>query len=79
MIVTVPPSSLTETTVLVGLEHEGVTRWDLEDSLAELQELASTAGAKVVGTVTQKLSHPTAPYYIGKGKAEEVAAYCAEQ
>lgn len=78
MIITAPPPSATEKTVLVGLEHDGVTRWDLEESLAELSELAATAGAKVVDTVTQKLDHPTAPYYIGKGKAEEVAARCAE-
>jgi GTP-binding protein HflX len=78
MIVTAPPPSATEKTVLVGLEHNGVSRWDLQDSLEELRELAATAGAKVVDTVTQKLDHPTAPYYIGKGKAEEVAARCAE-
>ena len=78
MIVTAPPPSATEKTVLVGLEHNGVSRWDLQDSLEELRELAATAGAKVVDTVTQKLDHPTAPYYIGKGKAEEVALRCAE-
>ena len=78
MIITTPPPSATEKTVLVGLEHNGVSRWDLQDSLEELRELAATAGAKVVDTVTQKLDHPTAPYYIGKGKAEEVAARCTE-
>ncbi|MGZ5003812.1 MAG: HflX-like GTP-binding protein, partial [Chthoniobacterales bacterium] len=36
----------------------------------ELRELANSAGAQVVNTVTQKLEKPTAPYYIGKGKAE---------
>lgn len=78
MIITAPPPSATEKTVLVGLEHDGVSRWDLEESLSELRELAATAGATVVDTVTQKLQHPTAPYYIGKGKAEEVAARCSE-
>jgi len=78
MIITAPPPSATEKTVLVGLEHHGVSRWDLQESLAELRELAATAGAKVVDTVTQKLDHPTAPYYIGKGKAEEVAVRCTE-
>ncbi len=78
MIITAPPPSATEKTVLVGLEHDKVTRWDLEESLAELRELAATAGAKVVDTVTQKLDHPTAPCYIGKGKAEEIAKLCAE-
>jgi len=78
MIITAPPPSATEKTVLVGLEHDDVSRWDLQESLEELRELAATAGAAVVDVVTQKLDHPTAPYYIGKGKAEEVAARCVE-
>jgi GTP-binding protein HflX len=65
-----------EKALLIGLEREGVTRWDLEDSLEELAELAYSAGAEVVGTVTQRLEQPSAPYYIGKGKAEHVARQC---
>lgn len=78
MILTTPPPTATEKTVLVGLEHGSVTRWDLEESLAELRELAATAGAEVVAVVTQKLEHPTAPCYIGRGKAGEVAKICAD-
>src|SRR5450755_1134505 len=59
-----------ERALLVGLEQDGVSKWDLADSLDELRELASSAGAQVVNTVTQRLEKPTAPYYIGKGKAE---------
>src|SRR3954470_19158543 len=59
-----------ERALLIGLEKEGVSKWDLRDSLEELAELASSAGAEVVDTVTQKLQKPTATYYIGKGKAE---------
>jgi GTPase len=59
-----------ERAILIGLEQEGVSKWDLRDSMEELRELASSAGAEVVDSVTQKLQRPTAPYYIGKGKAE---------
>src|SRR6476469_7363513 len=59
-----------ERALLIGLEQEGVSKWDLRDSMEELAELANSAGAEVVDTVTQKLQKPTAPYYIGKGKAE---------
>ena len=59
-----------ERALLVGLEQDGVSKWDLADSMDELRELASSAGAQVVSSVTQKLERPTAPYYIGKGKAE---------
>ncbi len=66
------PKKVNERAVLIGLEKEGVSKWDLRDSLEELAELANSAGAEVVETVTQKLHKPTAPYYIGKGKAESI-------
>jgi GTPase len=66
------PKKTHERALLIGLEKEGVSKWDLQDSLEELAELANSAGAEVVDTVTQKLQKPTAPYYIGKGKAEAI-------
>jgi GTP-binding protein HflX len=51
----------------------------LHDSLEELRELANSAGAEVVDTVTQKLQKPTAPYYIGRGKAESIKESCRDQ
>ena len=66
------PKKTQERALLVGLEKQGVSKWDLKDSLEELAELANSAGAEVVDTVTQKLQRPTAPYYIGKGKAESL-------
>jgi GTP-binding protein HflX len=64
------PKHKQERALLIGLEQDGVSKWDLRDSMEELAELANSAGAEVVNTVTQKLQKPTAPYYIGKGKAE---------
>src|ERR1041384_3098710 len=69
-MIEVSPQKKQERALLIGLEQEGVSKWDLRDSMEELAELASSAGAEVVDTVTQKLQRPTAPYYIGKGKAE---------
>jgi GTP-binding protein HflX len=37
-----------------------------------LARLAETAGVEVVGSVTQKLTHPLAGTYVGKGKLEEI-------
>ena len=71
-MIEVQPQRKQERALLVGLEQGGTTKWDLRDSLDELRELASSAGAEVVNTVTQKLEKPTAPYYIGKGKAEQI-------
>ncbi len=67
---------IAEKAILVGLEQHGTSHWDLQDSLSELKLLAMTAGAQIVETVVQKLEKPTAPYYIGKGKAEEIARQC---
>ena len=69
-MIEIRPRKTHERALLIGLEQAGVTKWDLRDSLEELAELASSAGAEVVDTITQKLQKPTAPYYIGKGKAE---------
>src|SRR5437762_13468574 len=66
------PKKRAERALLIGLEQDGVSKWDLRDSMEELRELASSAGAEVVDTVTQKLPKPTAPFYIGKGKAEAI-------
>jgi len=73
------PQKNQERALLIGLEKEGVSKWDLQDSLDELRELANSAGAKVVDTVTQKLPKPTAPYYIGRGKAELIRESCQDQ
>ena len=68
-----------ERAVLVGLEAGGNRRWHVEDHLAELAQLASTAGARLVGTLVQKLAAPCASYYIGQGKAEELRALCVRE
>src|SRR6516164_6187249 len=49
---------------------------DPRDSLSELGELAATAGGEVIGDGLQKLDAPTPATFIGKGKAEEFAAFC---
>jgi len=53
-----------------------VTPCGVRDSLAELGELAVTAGGEVVGDGFQKLEAPTPATFIGKGKAEEFAGFC---
>jgi GTP-binding protein HflX len=46
--------------------------WSLEQSLDELAQLANTAGAVVVGRLTQKLHQSSKNLYIGKGKLDEL-------
>jgi GTP-binding protein HflX len=46
--------------------------WSVEDSLAELAQLARTAGVEVGGQTFQKLDAINPATYIGKGKVEEI-------
>src|SRR3954447_12212112 len=48
--------------------------WSAEDSLAELEQLAATAGVEVLGHVSQKVSGPNAATFVGKGKVQEIRA-----
>jgi GTP-binding protein HflX len=44
----------------------------LDEHLRELERLADTAGAEVVGEVTQQLDRPHPGTYLGKGKLDEL-------
>jgi len=72
-------AALAERAVLVGLERSGHDRWALQDSLDELRELVRTAGPEVVDVITQKRDKPDAATFIGRGKAEEIAAFCQQK
>jgi GTPase len=45
---------------------------EAEEHLEELERLADTAGAVVVGTLQQRLDSPHPKYYIGEGKVQEL-------
>jgi GTP-binding protein HflX len=47
-------------------------RYEVEESLDELGRLAVSAGAEVVGRVTQERHAPTPKLYFGKGKVDEL-------
>ncbi len=58
---------------MVGVETKAsANSWSIDSSLEELSLLAQTAGAEVVGKLTQKLEKPSATHYVGRGKLEEV-------
>jgi GTP-binding protein HflX len=44
----------------------------VDEHLEELARLADTAGAEVVGTLTQQLDRPNPATYLGSGKVEEL-------
>ncbi|AAM24362.1 GTPases [Caldanaerobacter subterraneus subsp. tengcongensis MB4] len=50
-----------------------------EETLNELKELAVTAGAEVIGILTQKKKGINKAHYIGKGKLEELKMFVENQ
>ena len=72
-----PPGN--ERALLVGLELPDDSKWDHAESLQELGELVKSAGGDVVDTVIQRRAAPTAAYYIGPGKAAELAELCQKE
>ncbi|HSV73236.1 MAG TPA: GTPase HflX [Chthonomonadales bacterium] len=64
-----------EKAVLVCVETDA----DAEPyALEELRSLTETAGAEVVAEIHQHRSRPDPAYYVGKGKAGEIAAAAAD-
>jgi GTPase len=65
-----------ERVFLIGAEFKSRKFSNTADSIAELSELAGTAGGEVIGDGLQKMETPMPATFIGKGKAEEFAAFC---
>ena len=62
-----------EKALLVGLEIKSYHQVrSADDSLAELELLANTAGLEVIAIEKQKLEAPNPSTFIGKGKVEEI-------
>ena len=53
--------------------------FDAEASLDELFELARSAGADPVASISQKLQRPDPATCVGSGKLEEIRNYCAAE
>lgn len=62
-----------ERAILIALPVGGFTKEQVEEHLDELELLASTAGAETVFKILQDRIKPDPAYFIGKGKAEEIA------
>jgi GTP-binding protein HflX len=71
--ITISTQKAQERAVLLSVDTPGDnSKWSNEASIAELAALAYTAGANVVGKISQKLHSPSKTHYIGKGKLEEL-------
>ncbi|MBP2027611.1 GTP-binding protein HflX [Acetoanaerobium pronyense] len=65
--------------ILMGLNvttySKRSNKFNLEESMEELEELAKAAGGDVVGVMIQNRETYDVAYYVGKGKAEEIRDY----
>ena len=64
-----------ERAVLAGVD---CGEYDADSSIAELEELAKSAGASVLASVIQKRERPNPATYLGEGKLEEIKAQCEQ-
>lgn len=64
--------------VLVGAPDRDLPKRLADEHLEELARLTDTAGCTVAGTASQRIAQRHPRYYIGEGKAEEVAALVRE-
>lgn len=64
-----------EVSVLVGLDTGD---YDAEVSIDELEELAKTAGSKVLAKIIQKKEKPDPATYIGSGRLKEISDFCRD-
>ena len=62
-----------ERAFLIAVDTGADPGWTAEESLRELAALADTAGAEVVGAEWQHRRHVDPNWYLGKGKAAELA------
>ncbi|HKI77251.1 MAG TPA: GTPase HflX [Ignavibacteriaceae bacterium] len=61
-----------ERAMLVALNTKDINKELVDEHLAELEELALTAGAETISKIVQQRPGFDSAYYIGKGKAEEM-------
>src|SRR5688572_16981406 len=62
-----------ERALLVGAPRKRTgARHSLDEHLRELAALADTAGAEVVGELTQQIDRPHPATYLGSGKMDEL-------
>jgi GTP-binding protein HflX len=66
--------------LLIGAPRKRTSaRHHVDEHLEELEQLADTAGAVVVGSLTQQIDRPNPATYLGKGKIDELAALIGEK
>jgi len=64
--------------VTLKLKRKSVS-WSAEEKASELAQLVKSSGAQVAREIIVARDAPSASFFIGKGKAEEISFLCAEE
>jgi GTP-binding protein HflX len=65
--------SVIDKAILVAVKTRGISQERVEEHLHELEMLADTAGAETIIKIVQDRDRYDSAFFIGKGKAEEIA------
>jgi GTP-binding protein HflX len=68
-----------ERALLITIDFGKKSEWTAEERSAELGELALSAGATVARKEIIHRQEPNPAFFLGSGKAEELAAICADE
>ncbi|MFA5356726.1 MAG: hypothetical protein WC301_04905 [Candidatus Omnitrophota bacterium] len=63
-------------TIKLRDEKEG---WQLEDMAEEMEELVRSSAVEAVDNITYMCDKPTSNFFIGRGKAEQIALTAEEE
>ena len=66
------------TALLVGVEFSK-NKFNVPESLNELEQLADTSGIQTADKIIQKREKPSPKFFIGQGKVFEIKELCAEE
>ncbi|MDP8228597.1 MAG: GTPase HflX [Candidatus Electryoneaceae bacterium] len=64
-----------ENAIIVAVQQRGVSSWEVEDNLDELEQLLDTAGGETVARVVQNRHSPDPGTFIGAGKVKQLTDF----
>ena len=70
---------LVERALLIGVQDVGTSPEEVREHILELHELVQTMGVPVIGDLIVNLRKPSPRYFLGSGKAQEIADLAKEQ
>ncbi len=69
-----------EKTLLVTIKlYDEKDAWPIKNTAEELEELTATCGVQIIDNIFCLIDKPTANFFIGRGKVDEIALICRQE